>query len=156
MVELYLLAHQMLKSVDRQINKHEQSYLGSGWAFPVTFSVGNYRLNLSSYESNINDSIDIILKTRMGERILEPGFGSGLQQFIFRKMDELLKGEIADTIKTSLLQNEPRINVQEVEVEFPDLQSGLVTITIFYIYNQTNTRHNYVFPFYLKEGTNLG
>ena len=142
--------------MDNQIKQHEHSYLGSGWAFPVTFSVGNYRLNLTAYESNINDSIDIILKTRMGERILEPGFGSGLQQFIFRKMDESLKGEIADTIKSSLLQNEPRISVKEVEVDFPDLQTGLVMIKIFYVYNQTNTRHNYVFPFYLKEGTNLG
>lgn len=138
------------------MNKHEDSYLGSGWAFPVTFSVGNYRLNLTSYELNINNSIDIILKTRMGERILEPGFGSGLQQFIFRKMDESLKGDIIDAVKTSLLHNEPRITVKDVEVNFPDLQTGLVEITIIYVYNQTNTRHNYVFPFYLKEGTNLG
>jgi len=141
--------------VDRYLNKQENSYLGSGWSFPVTFSVGNYELNLTSYESNINDSIDIILQTRMGERILESRFGSGLQQFIFRKMDESLKGEIADTVKTSLLHNEPRITVKEVDVEYPDLRNGVVSITITYVYNQTNTRHNYVFPFYLKEGTNL-
>jgi len=141
--------------VDSTANKHENSYLGSGWSFPVSFSAGNYRLTLSSYEANINDSIDIILQTRAGERILEPGFGSGLQQFTFRKMDELLKGEIVDTVKTSLLHNEPRISVKEVDVDFPDLRTGTVLISIYYVYNQTNTRHNYVFPFYLKEGTNL-
>ena len=145
----------MYKSVDRQLSKHENNYLGSGWSFPVTFTAGNYQLNLSSYESNINDSIDIILQTRMGDRILEPRFGTGLQQFIFRKMDESLKGEIADVVKMSLLHNEPRITVKEVEVEFPDVRKGLVSICIKYVYNQTNTRHNYVFPFHLKEGTNL-
>jgi phage baseplate assembly protein W len=141
--------------VDRHLSKHENNYLGSGWSFPVTFSVGNYELDLTSYESNINDSIDIILQTRVGERILESGFGSGLQQFIFRKMDESLKGEIADTVKTSLLHNEPRITVKDVDVDFPDVRNGVVSIAITYVYNQTNTRHNYVFPFHLKEGTNL-
>lgn len=141
--------------MDRQLSNHKNNYLGSGWSFPVTFSAGNFQLNLTSYESNINDSIDIILQTRVGERILESRFGSGLQQFIFRKMDESLKGEIADVVKTSLLHNEPRITVKEVDVDYPDLRTGLITIAITYVYNQTNTRHNYVFPFHLKEGTNL-
>ncbi len=92
----------------------------------------------------------------MGERILEPTFGSGMQQFIFRKMDESLKGEIIDAVKISLLHNEPRITVKTIEVAYPDIQQGIVTISIDYVYNQTNTRHNYVFPFHVKEGTNLG
>ena len=71
-------------------------------------------------------------------------------------MDEALKGEIVDAVKVSLLHNEPRITVQDVEVEFIDLANGLLHIDISYLYNQTNTRHNYVYPFYLNEGTNLG
>lgn len=82
-------------------------------------------------------------------------FGSGLQQFFFRKMDEALKGEISDAVKVSLLHNEPRIVVKDVKVEFADMQNGLIEITITYDYNRTNTRHNYVFPFYINEGTNL-
>lgn len=108
------------------------------------------------YEANINDSIDLILMTKQGERIMEPQFGSGLQQFFFRKMDETLKGEISDAVKTSLLNNEPRITVSDVMVSYADMLNGLVEINIIYIYNQTNTRHNYVFPFHLQEGTNLG
>jgi phage baseplate assembly protein W len=141
--------------VDRHLSKHENNFLGSGWSFPVTFSAGNYQLNLTAYEDNINESINAILLTKKGERCLEPQFGSGLQQFFFRKMDATLKGEIKDAVKVSLLQNEPRITVMNVEVDFADLQNGLVEIAITYEYNQTNTRHNYVFPFYLNEGTNL-
>lgn len=133
----------------------ENSYLGSGWSFPVIFSAGNYQLQCSSYESNINESINIILLTRNGERCFEPRFGSGLQQFYFRQMDETLKGEIKDAVQSALLHNEPRITVTEVVVQYGDVLNGLVEIGIKYIYNQTNTRHNYVFPFYLKEGTNL-
>lgn len=138
------------------ITKLENNFLGSGWSFPVTFSAGNFQLNTTSYEDNINDSIDIILQTNKGERCMEPQFGSGLQQFFFRKMDETLKGEIRDAVKTSLLQNEPRITVKDVTVSFTDIQNGIIEIGITYVYNQVNTRHNYVFPFHLNEGTNLG
>ncbi len=141
--------------MDRHLSKHENNFLGSGWSFPVTFTAGNYQLKLTSYEDNINESINAILLTKKGERCLEPQFGSGLQQFFFRKMDATLKGEIKDAVKVSLLQNEPRITVMNVDVDFADLQNGLVEIAITYEYNQTNTRHNYVFPFYLNEGTNL-
>lgn len=141
--------------MDRQLSNRENNFLGSGWAFPVSFSAGNLELNMSSFEENINNSIDIILLTKRGERCMEPFFGSGLQQFFFRKMDETLKGEIIDAVKISLLHNEPRISVIAVDVEFADLQNGVVSIHISYVFNQTNTRHNYVFPFHLNEGTNL-
>ena len=137
-----------------QLNK-QANHLGSGWSFPVSFSAGNYQVTLTAYEQNVENSINSILFTRRGERCMEPQFGSGLQQFFFRQMDETLKGEIMDTIKTALLHNEPRITVLSVDVNFTDVLSGLTEVTIKYRYNQTNTRHNYVFPFYLKEGTNL-
>jgi phage baseplate assembly protein W len=141
--------------VDNLENKRENVFLGSGWSFPVSFSVGNLQLNISSDETNINESINIILNTRKGERTLEANFGSGLQQFMFRKIDNSLKGEIIETIQFSLLRYEPRILVKEVRVASTDTINGLLEILIIYMYKQTNTRHNYVFPFHLKEGTNL-
>jgi len=137
------------------ISKKESLFLGSGWSFPVSFSAGNYQLNLSANEANINESINIILNTRKGERTLESDFGSGLQQFMFRKIDNALKGEIIETIKYALLRYEPRILVQDVQIASTDVLNGLIEVLIIYIYSQTNTRHNYVFPFHLKEGTNL-
>lgn len=141
--------------MDKQTKIRDKDFLGSGWAFPVQFSEGNLQVTVNWYETNINDAIDVILMTKQGERIMEPQFGSGLQQFFFRKMDETLKGEISDAVRTSLLNNEPRITVTEVAISYVDMINGQVDISITYVYNQTNTRHNYVFPFYLKEGTNL-
>ncbi len=134
----------------------ENEFLGSGWSFPVSFSHGNFQVHTSAYETNINESIEIILRTKKGERCFEEQFGSGLQDFFFKKMDETLKGDIKNAVATSLLHNEPRITVKEVDVDFIDMQNGIAEITIRYMYNQTNTRHNYVFPFHLNEGTNLG
>jgi len=142
--------------VDKAFDKYEYNFLGSGWAFPVTFSKGNLQVSVTAYEENINNSIKTILNTRIGERTLEAQFGSGLQNFFFRKLDATLKGEITDAIKYALLHNEPRITVKDVIVEYTDPLNGLIEVTVAYVYNQTNTRHNYVFPFHIKEGTNLG
>lgn len=112
-------------------------------------------MQTSKYEDNINESIRIIFETKMGERCMSPYFGSGLQQFFFRPMDETLKGEISDAARISLLNNEPRITLETIDVEFADIQKGIVDIKVVYLFNRTNTRHNYVFPFHLNEGTNL-
>jgi phage baseplate assembly protein W len=143
--------------VDSNLNRliQDSHFFGSGWSFPVTFSAWNHQLDITSGEENVNNAIRIILLTNRGERSLEQQFGSGLQPFFFRQMDESLKGEIKDAVKFALLQNEPRITVENVVVEFADRLSGLINIKIVYQLNQSNTRHNYVFPFYLKEGTNL-
>ena len=129
--------------------------MGSGWAFPITFSGGNHELTITKYERNIEESIVIVLQTKKGARPLQPQFGSGLERFFFRTMDQTLKSEIQDTVHDTLLENEPRITVHEVEARFADPQSGRVDIHITYTFNQTNTRHNFVFPFHLIEGTNL-
>ena len=73
--------------MDKLENKIENVFLGSGWAFPVSFSVGYLQLNISFNETNIQESINVILNTRKGERTLEANFGSGLQQFMNRKID---------------------------------------------------------------------
>jgi len=141
--------------VDKQTDKSSNHFLGAGWGFPVTFIAGYNKLHITENEENINESIAIILQTRQGERFSDPFFGAGIQKFFFRKMDNTLKGEIRDTVAMSLMIYEPRIKVLEVKVDCMDEHNGIVQVAINYMYIRTNTRHNYVFPFHIKEGTSL-
>lgn len=136
-------------------NQNKNNFLGSGWSFPVRFMAETAELEITQYEKNIRENIDIILKTRRGDHVMNQNFGSGLEQYVFHKIDDTLQGEIIDSIKWSLLNYEPRITVKSVTVESVDLKRGIVSVSIQYLYNQTNTRHNYVYPFHLIEGTNL-
>ena len=133
----------------------ENQFLGSGWSFPVTFRKETNTLAISKYIDNVNQSIFIINNTNFGERCLLPTFGSVLQQFVFRVVDDTLFGEIADALRTSLLHNEPRIKVDDIDISVSDTQNTTLNIIVYYTFNETNSRHNYVYPFHLNEGTNL-
>ncbi len=134
---------------------NDASFLGSGWSFPPTFEVGNYRLNMTHKDDNINQSIDIILQTRQGERSMMPLFGSPLHRFLFKKMSASLQSEIIDAVKSALLNDEPRITVDNVALaELGEGQSGLA-IQIYYTVKKTNSRHNHVFPFVHNDATNV-
>ncbi len=137
------------------MDETENSFLGCGWSFPPTFDVGNHQLKITHGIQNINDSIDIILLSNFGERNLNEFFGGDLRRFFFKEMDGNLQGEIKQAVKAALLDYEPRIIVDRVEVVFQDRSNGMVEIHITYTIADTNTRHNHVFPFYIKEGTNL-
>lgn len=133
----------------------EYHFWGAGWSFPPVFQAGNKQLVLREKEENINQSIEVVLKTMQGERNFYPQFGSGLRQFLFRDMNESLIGEIRDEVKQTLVRYEPRISLDEVQVDFSKKLPGYAEIKIFYTVRKTNTRHNHVFPFSMREGTNL-
>ena len=133
----------------------DSSFLGSGWSFPPTFEVGNYQLNMTHKEDNINQAIDIILQTAQGERSLMPQFGSPLRSFLFKNLDVSLQNEIIDAVKSALLDYEPRITVDNVALEALTGERSGVAIHIHYTVKKTNSRHNHVFPFVQNEATNV-
>lgn len=133
----------------------DSSFLGTGWSFPPTFEIGDYQLQMTHREQNINQSIDLILQTHQGERSLMPLFGSGLRGYVFKKMDAMLKTEIIDSVKSTLLDWEPRITVDHVWLQELDNGQSGVAIHIDYTVRKTNSRHNHVYPFIQNEATNL-
>lgn len=132
----------------------DSNFWGSGWSFPPTFDLDNNRLQLVHKEQNINQSIDIILKTLRGERSMNAWFGSNIGSFIFKNIDANTKGQILESVKNTLLQHEPRIDVDDVILTVSDDQT-MVNLFIDYTVRNTNSRYNHVYPFALFEGSNL-
>ena len=61
-------------------------FLGTGWRFPLRPD-GNGGLSFARAEQSIEQSIWIILGTRMGERQMLPSFGCGLSRLVFGSND---------------------------------------------------------------------
>jgi len=125
-----------------------QSSLGQGWEFPLGTSVqGN--LQLSAAEQNIEDCIHVILRTRLGERVYRPDFGSRLSELVFAPLNSQTLLLIQLYVEEALIQWEPRIILEAVLTE-PDPEGrGLVTITIQYRADENPDSRNLVYPFYL-------
>jgi len=131
------------------------SFLGQGWAFPPAFNYERGTTELVENEKDIEESIRIILGTIPGERVMFPTFGCPIRKFVFESNNATQKTMLKDAVYDSLLFNEPRIKVEEIDIKDDTLEHGTIYIHVLYTVIITNTRNNIVYPFYFKEGTNL-
>jgi len=129
-------------------------FLGTGWGFPPTFSKIEKNVRMVSDEEDIKESLEIILSTQIGERIMQPGFGADLNSFVFKSMDVMTQIKIKDLIFNAIYMFEPRIFPNDV-IFINMLHEGIILFDIQYTIQATNARHNMVYPFYMEEGTLL-
>jgi phage baseplate assembly protein W len=129
----------------------KSAFLGRGWSFPPIFSKFEKEVMMLEAEEDIRSSIEIILSTEMGERVLVPGFGWKRNLWLFESMGTTTATVMQTEIETALLVFEPRINLNEVRLLPGAKEEGKVNILVDYTVRSTNTRYNLVFPFYLTE-----
>jgi len=132
-----------------------QGFLGSGWSFPPKFDKYSKSVIMDNGEIDIENSIRIILGTYPGERLMNPEFGCAVKRMNFENIDKGNVTRIQEIVGNAMVQFEPRIKFQSIEIISQDEQEGLIVLQLNYTIISTNTRHNIVFPYYLTEGTNL-
>jgi hypothetical protein len=127
-----------------------KAFLGVGWGFPVK-PVGG-RLRYAAYEEDVEQAIQIILLSERGERPMLPEFGGGLRRFLFEPNSPATHRAIEHTVRTALIDWEPRIDLDRVLVTPDEQQANLLLIHVDYVVRATNSFYNRVYPFYLLEG----
>lgn len=130
----------------------DRSFLGTGWAFPVTLDADGGAA-LVDHEEDIRQSIRIILETNLGERVMRPEFGSGIRAFVFESISTTTLALLRHRVQEALQRWEGRIDVLRVEATVPTGLRNQVDVSIDYRVRATNTFYNLVYPFYLEEGT---
>ncbi len=131
------------------------TFLGTGWGFPPTFNKKSGEVIMTSNEEDIQKSLEILLSTRLGERIMVPEYGCNLDELLFNPLDLTLKTFVVDLIRRAILYFEPRIDVLKIDISESDSIAGKLLIKIDYLIRITNSRKNFVFPFYKEEGSDI-
>ena len=123
-------------------------FIGAGWAFPMrTDATGSIALVHGDRE--LVESIHLILATAPGERPMRPEFGCAIHDLAFAPADAATAGRIAYEVRVALERWEPRVTLEDVIVNFDEVDNGVLMIELLYSVRGTNDPRNLVFPFYM-------
>ncbi len=131
----------------------DKSFMGTGWGFPPEFNKKTREVKMVSEETDIRESLHILLSTSPGERIMLPSYGCGLKSKLFETINESAITEIKDLIERAILFFETRITLNSINVDTEKQYNGILKILLEYTVRTTNNRSNMVYPFYFREGT---
>jgi phage baseplate assembly protein W len=124
-------------------------FLGSGWAFPPTFTAPGASPLMHQGEPLIQQALNLILGTALGERVMRPDYGSQLARQMFGSIEATTIRQLELSVHDALLKHEPRIDLNSVKAQSGG--DGCINLHIDYTVRATNTRSNMVYPFYLSE-----
>ncbi len=131
------------------------AFLGRGWSFPPAFQRSTASVEMLEQEADIASSLEILLTTTRGERVMLPQYGCNLEELVFESLDTRMKTLMADKVESAILYHEPRIELESVRLDDSRELEGVVLIEVIYRVKSTNSRFNFVFPYYRLEGTDI-
>jgi len=115
--------------------------LGRGIAFPPRVGPDG-RIAWSTGDANVRESIQVILSTDRGERVMLPDFGAGVSRYLFEPNTVATRHQVAQAITEALADWEPRVVVDGVSMyEDPaDPRAAIATITYKLVATQQRER----------------
>lgn len=128
----------------------DKDFMGRGWKFPVRVDSKTGRVQMSEDETDIHESILIILQTAKGERMALSNFGGEIHRFVFDEIDTGTLTMIEIAVKDAIDEWEPRVGQVSVNADADPEVPGKIVINISYEVLATNTAHNLVYPFYIN------
>lgn len=133
----------------------EREFLGRGWSFPPQFDRAAKAVLMLEEEADIESSLHILLSTKIGERVMQPTYGCNLDDMVFEAMNLTMITYMKDLIQNAILYHEPRIELEKLNIDTANQNEGVLLIVLYYMVKTTNSRFNYVYPYYINEGTNV-
>lgn len=142
-------------SDEKEAVNAEAGFLGTGWSFPPRFSAGGADVLMTSAEEDIRASLEILLGTRQGERLLNPRYGLDLHEVLFEPNSTTTLTLLEDRMRLAFLIHEPRITLLSLRIDSPDSNAGALRVSIEYQVRATNSRFNLVYPFYQHDSNEM-
>jgi len=135
--------------------ENAKSFLGMGWSFPPSFNRETGEVEVTKLYDDIQKSLEVLFTTRPGERVMQPKYGCDMEPLLFETMSTGAKTLIKERVRTSILFFEPRIEAKKIQIDDSRQNEGVLLITLEYTVSATNSRFNFVFPYYSDEATEM-
>ncbi|MBE5913397.1 MAG: hypothetical protein E7274_05005 [Pseudobutyrivibrio ruminis] len=128
------------------------SNLGQSMKFPPQVDPATGRFVVSSGRDSVKESLYLILMTSVGERLMNPSFGTRIMNYAFMDTSLTMLNIFTSELKNTILEQETRISDVDINVD-ANSKEGALIININYYLVDSNFMDNFVFPFYLNTET---
>ena len=126
-----------------------REFEGRGWRFPISLDAAG-AIAEAREEDKVRQSIEIILRTAPGERVMRPDFGCRIHDLVFDTVSGAMIGRVATAVASALATFEPRIDVLNINPQQDTEDPTRLLVEINYRLRSSNSRFNLVFPFYVQ------
>ena len=99
-------------------------------------------LLVTKNDAAIKRTITNLILTKPGERFFNPNIGCNVSGLLFEPLDFITAGLIVDEIKYTITAFEPRVILNEVEVEIDDYNNAFDVIIEYTIIGQPENVEN--------------
>lgn len=137
--------------------KYEYTYpknreaAGYNGPVPILIGASNYvpgLVEVDDHRNLIRASLQRILGTSKGERVMQPEFGNSLKRMLFEPLDEIIVDDLKSEIHSIVSEQEPRVAVKDVYFDI-DYDNHTVIIMISFYYKRSGIEDN--FSFYIRD-----
>jgi len=125
-----------------------KEFLGRGLRFPIVpDETGG--LGYCEADDNVEQSLKILLQTRIEERVMRGDFGTRIPELLFYPGSLQNLRALEREVENAVMRWEPRVELLDVSAEQDRPDDNRVTVSISYRVLRSNSRQSVVFPFYL-------
>src|SRR5271163_4424334 len=100
----------------------DHPFLGRGWAFPPSFSSGGADVEMVSGSQDVQQSLQVLLATVPGQRVMQELFGCDMERLVFEELDQGFINTVTGMVTNSILDYEARVDLNGVEVNGSDAE----------------------------------
>ncbi|MEM7469896.1 MAG: GPW/gp25 family protein [Pseudomonadota bacterium] len=123
---------------------------GDSWSFPSSFPSRDQNPKLLE---DVTESLNILLLTRPGERVMHPDYGCNFLSIANTSPADQVEEAMRVDIERAILFFEPRVYLTGVAVDLSKISTGFVAITLDFTLVETQSHHSVDLVFYPREGT---
>jgi len=106
-------------------------HYGRGLSFPIRVGLDG-RLAVSEGEANVRESLCVLLRTARLERVERPGYGAGIDRYLYDTNSLTTLRLIQEEVKRAIVTWEPRVALDDVRVAVNPADPRAVDITVVY------------------------
>lgn len=128
----------------------DKEIIGTGWAFPPHFDPDRNTTAMATGVDDINQSLHILFTTELGERVMQPNYGTAMKSMIFESINEHFKSYMRMVLVRSIALYEARIRPLNIDFIADETLEGRYLMILDYLIVSNRQRNNFIFPFYLN------